>query len=140
MGNAYIYIMANKRNTGVYTGVTSDLVRRVAEHKAGLGSVFVARYSCHKLVYFEAGDDIAAAIRREKQIKDHDRCWKDALVASLNPGWEDLAPDLGVTDEVVAEVLLSRTSHSRGVHDSVIQGDLVADQDGGPEPSGPRMI
>jgi len=101
MNTAYTYIMANKRNTVVYVGVTSDLIRRVAEHKAGIGSTFTAKYNCNKLVYFESGPDIAAAIQREKQIKNWHRAWKNDLINKMNPSWQDLSETIGVTSSVV---------------------------------------
>ena len=63
-----VYIMTNAHNTVLYTGVTNNLPRRVLEHKSGTGSKFTAKYNVNKLVYFECGDDVSAAIFREKQI------------------------------------------------------------------------
>lgn len=83
--------------------MTSDLVRRVAEHKLGR-SAFTNEYQCAKLVYFESGDNIADAIAREKQLENWRRAWKDDLVAQINPDWDDLAPSVGVTAEVLAHV------------------------------------
>ena len=68
-----VYIMTNKFNSVLYTGVTNDLRRRVAEHKAGKGSKFTSKYKITKLVYYECGSDIYAAIDREKQIKGGSR-------------------------------------------------------------------
>ena len=87
----YVYIMANVKNTVLYTGVTNDLIRRVYEHKHNLGSKsFTAKYDIHKLVYFEDTGDIRAAIEREKQIKGWNRRRKNKLVESKNPSWEEL--------------------------------------------------
>ncbi len=86
----YIYIMTNKNNSVLYTGVTDDLVRRKAEHAAGQGSVFTSKYNCTKLVYFEYFPDINQAIIREKQLKNWKRDWKIALIEKVNPGWDDL--------------------------------------------------
>ena len=86
----YIYIMTNKYNNVLYTGVTNDLQRRVIEHKTGKGSSFTKKYKVYKLVYFESGDDIELAILREKEIKGGSRRKKVELINSLNPGWEDL--------------------------------------------------
>ncbi len=88
-----VYIMTNRSNTVLYTGVTSDLKRRVGEHKSGLGSAFTRRYKVNRLVYFECSTDIHAAISREKQIKAGSRQKKEELVASINPDWKDLAED-----------------------------------------------
>jgi len=79
----------------LYTGVTNDLERRVAEHKSGTGSHFTSRYHITQLVYFEEFSDINRAIEREKQIKGLRRDKKIALVETLNPAWQDL----GVADE-----------------------------------------
>ena len=89
--NYYVYILSNKLNTVVYTGVTRDLVRRVYEHKHHLDpSSFTAKYGVEKLVYFEQTTDVRAAIEREKQIKSWNRKKKNELVCSLNPQWVDL--------------------------------------------------
>jgi len=85
----YVYIMANPRPT-LYTGVTSDLIKRVYEHKHNLVPGFTARYLCHKLVYFETFDSIEQAIIREKQIKDLSREDKLVLIRKLNPRLKDL--------------------------------------------------
>ncbi|NOH03087.1 MAG: GIY-YIG nuclease family protein [Chloroflexi bacterium] len=82
--------MTNAHNTVLYTGVTNDLQRRVLEHKSGKGSKFVSKYNVTKLVYFECGDDVNAAIFREKQIKAGSRGKKIELVNSMNPEWKDL--------------------------------------------------
>jgi putative endonuclease len=90
----YVYIMTNKYNTVLYTGVTSDLRRRVYEHKEGLGSGFTGKYNVKKLVYYEITEDVHAAIAREKQIKGGSRRKKIDLVNRMNPEWEDLYDDL----------------------------------------------
>ena len=86
--------MTNKHNTTLYTGVTNNLLRRVHEHKSGMGSKFTHRYNIYKLVYYETTNDIEAAIIREKQIKGGSRQKKIDLVNSINPGWRDLSDDL----------------------------------------------
>ena len=91
MGKEYfVYIMTNKYNTVLYTGVTNDLMRRVWEHKEGFGSTFTSRYRVNKLVYFESYEDINLAIAREKQIKGGSRQKKVDLINDLNPKWNDL--------------------------------------------------
>lgn len=85
-----VYIMTNKHNTVLYTGVTNNLERRALEHRSGEGSAFTKKYNIHKLVYFECGDDVNAAIAREKQIKAGSRKKKIELIQSMNPEWEDL--------------------------------------------------
>jgi len=93
-GQYYVYLLANKRNGTLYVGVTSDLIKRVYEHKNNLGSGFTQKYDVHSLVYFEVADDIHSAIRREKQIKKWNRAWKIELIEKNNPEWKDLYFDL----------------------------------------------
>lgn len=91
----YVYLLTNKRNTVLYTGVTKDLVRRVYEHRNHLDKdSFTARYNVTKLVYFEHTSDIWAALEREKQIKKWSRAAKNQLVNSQNPAWNDLYPSI----------------------------------------------
>ena len=86
-----IYILANKRNGTLYTGVTSDLVKRVWQHKQGLPkNSFTSRYDCKMLVYYELCDEMIVAIEREKQIKAGSRKDKINLVITINPNWLDL--------------------------------------------------
>jgi len=89
-----VYIMTNAANTVLYTGVTNDLRRRVIEHKSGKSGGFTSRYKITKLVYFECGDDVNAAIEREKQIKGGSRQKKLELIDDVNPMWEDLFDEL----------------------------------------------
>lgn len=90
-----VYIMTNSRNTVLYTGVTSNLVRRVYEHKHGLNrKSFTFKYNLVKLVYFESFHSIEEAIFREKQIKSGSRKKKEELIKSMNPEWNDLEEDL----------------------------------------------
>ncbi len=86
----YIYIITNKYNTVLYTGVTNDLIRRVYEHKEKLIAGFTKKYNVNKLVYYEIFADINDAIAREKQIKAGSRQKKIDLVNSMNPQWCDL--------------------------------------------------
>jgi putative endonuclease len=85
-----VCILANRRNGTLYTGVTSDLVKRVYEHKNGLADGFTKKYGVHELVYFEMHADMTAAITREKQIKKWNRAWKLELIEKDNPEWKDL--------------------------------------------------
>jgi putative endonuclease len=98
--HGYIYFMTNRSNSVLYVGVTESLVRRVSEHAAGQGSVFTAKYNCHKLVYYEVFQDIVQAIAREKQLKHYNREWKNQLVDKFNPSWNDLA--IGLADDPIA--------------------------------------
>jgi len=88
--NPAIYIMTNRRNGTIYTGVTSNLPARVYQHKQGLQAGFTKKYECTQLVYYELHADMIAAIAREKQIKAGSRKKKLALIESINPGWLDL--------------------------------------------------
>jgi putative endonuclease len=90
----YVYIMTNKHNTVLYTGVTNDLRRRAYEHRTGHGGGFTGRYNVHKLVYYEIGHDARSAIAREKQIKGGSRQKKVDLVNGMNPEWKDLYDEL----------------------------------------------
>ena len=91
----YVYILANRTNTTIYTGVTNDLYRRLEEHRIHADpQSFTARYDVTKLVYFEQTTDIYSALEREKQIKGWSRKKKNLLVESRNPKWEDLLPQL----------------------------------------------
>jgi putative endonuclease len=90
----YVYIMTNKRNTVLYTGITNDLRRRVYEHQAEIVESFTKRYNIHKLVYYEVSQNAESAILREKQIKGGSRAKKIELVNTMNPGWRDLYNDL----------------------------------------------
>jgi putative endonuclease len=85
--------MANKVNTVIYTGITNDLERRVYEHKNKIAEGFTSKYNVNKLVYFEETDDVAEAIRREKQIKGGSRQDKIDLINADNPEWKDLNSD-----------------------------------------------
>ena len=91
---AYVYIMTNQRNTVLYTGVTTDLRKRVYEHKAKLVDGFTKRYNITKVVYYEVFDDVENAILREKQIKAGSRERKIELINSMNEEWKDLYGDL----------------------------------------------
>ncbi len=86
--------MTNKSKKVLYTGVTSDLVRRVYEHVQGIGSAFTSKYKLTRLVYYEVADDIQYAIAREKQIKAGSRAKKIKLIDEFNPEWKDLAGKL----------------------------------------------
>ncbi len=88
--SGYVYIMTNKNNTVLYTGVTSDLKKRVWQHKEKLVEGFTKRYNADKLVYYEICPDIVSAIAREKQLKGGSRQKKIDLINSLNPEWRDL--------------------------------------------------
>jgi len=90
----YVYIICNKRNGTLYTGVTSDLIKRVYEHKHKLVEGFAKQHAIDKLVWYEPHEDIHAAINREKLIKKWKREWKLELVDKSNPRWNDLYDNL----------------------------------------------
>ncbi len=90
MKEGYVYILSNSKRTVLYTGVTSDLIHRVNNHKMGEGSLFSEKYRTHYLMYYEAHQSIYQAIKREKQIKKWNREWKLNLIKSVNPNMKDL--------------------------------------------------
>ena len=94
MKQASVYILASKRNGTLYIGVTSDLVRRVWQHKNDLQPGFTEKYRVHSLVYYEMHDEMATAILREKQLKKWNRQWKLRLIEEKNPDWLDLYEEL----------------------------------------------
>jgi putative endonuclease len=89
-----VYILASGRNGTLYTGVTSNLVQRIWQHKNDLVEGFTEKYGVHRLVYFELLDDMNSAITREKQIKKWKRAWKLSLIERQNPTWQDLWPTI----------------------------------------------
>ena len=89
----YVYIMTNKNNSVLYTGVTKDLLRRVTEHKSKKIKSFTAKYNIDKLVYFEYFNEVEKAIAREKQIKAGSRMKKIELIEKENPDWKDLGEE-----------------------------------------------
>jgi len=89
--SASVYILASRRRGTLYTGVTSDLARRLHQHRQHLLHGFTGRYEVTRLVWFLQGEDIAAAIALEKKIKNRGRQWKIDLIEAENPEWNDLA-------------------------------------------------
>ena len=89
-----VYLLASKRNGTLYVGITSDLVKRIWEHKNGVMEGFTKRYGTHKLVWYELHETLHGAIAREKAIKEWQRKWKLQLIEKTNPQWRDLYPDL----------------------------------------------
>ena len=90
MKEFYVYILCSKRNGTLYTDVTSNLIKRVYEHKNDLVDGFTKRYKVHRLVWYEAHESWKSAIKREKQIKRWKRAWKLILIEKSNPFWDDL--------------------------------------------------
>ena len=91
MRTYYVYLLTNVNHTVLYIGVTNDLARRMAEHKAGGHEGFTKKYNVHKLVHFETYSDINTAIARETQLKAGSRARKLALIEATNSAWEELA-------------------------------------------------
>lgn len=89
-----VYLLASKRNGTLYTGVTSDLVKRVWEHKTNSVESFTSKYGVHSLVWYEVHETMETAIQREKAIKNWKREWKMNVIEVMNPEWRDLYPDL----------------------------------------------
>jgi putative endonuclease len=89
-----VYILANKRNGTLYAGVTSNLVKRVWEHKNDVVEGFTNKYGVHTLVWYEIHECMESAIQREKHIKKWHRAWKVEMIEKLNPLWRDLYPEL----------------------------------------------
>ena len=94
MKAGFVYVMASAKNGTIYIGVTSDLVKRVYEHREGLIAGFTNRYGCKLLVWFEAYDDLQEARRREMQMKEWKRTWKIRVIEEQNLDWNDLYPSL----------------------------------------------
>jgi putative endonuclease len=90
----FVYILASKLNGTLYVGVTNNLARRLAEHKAKLVPGFTRKYEVDRLVYFEAFDSVLEARAREHSLKRWRRAWKTALIEKLNPDWHDLTDEL----------------------------------------------
>jgi putative endonuclease len=86
----YVYILCSKRNGTLYIGVTSDLIKRIYEHRNDLVDGFTKKYGVHRLVWYETHDSAESAITREKQIKKWKRAWKLKLIEQNNPEWNDL--------------------------------------------------
>lgn len=87
----FVYILSNWDDSVLYIGVTSNLPRRLYEHRNGLADGFTKKYNVHKLVYYEYTNDVYSAISREKQLKKWVRAKKNALIAKMNPEWADLS-------------------------------------------------
>ncbi|MBI3378797.1 MAG: GIY-YIG nuclease family protein [Nitrospirae bacterium] len=98
----YVYILASRQNGTLYIGVTSDLIKRIWEHKNKLVEGFTEKYDVDKLVYYEQFNDAEYAIRREKRLKKYNRKWKMDIIEKLNPDWKDLYEELisGFPDRV----------------------------------------
>ena len=85
-----VSMLANKRNGTLYIGVTSDLVKRIWQHKNNMVEGFTERYGVHQLVWYELHENMQTALEREKRMKGWKRKWKLELIESMNPNWQDL--------------------------------------------------
>lgn len=94
MQPSYIYILTNSRNGTLYIGVTSNLIRRIWQHKNDVIKGFSSKYQLHMLVYYEEHSNIVEAIKREKSLKHWRRLWKLKLIDEFNPEWKDLYNDI----------------------------------------------
>jgi len=91
---SYVYILTNKNKTVLYIGITSDIIKRIYQHKSFICEGFTRQYKCIYLVYYEVFEDIQEAIKREKQLKKYKREWKIDLIEKQNKSWEDLYNNL----------------------------------------------
>ncbi len=94
MKNFYVYIICNKRNGSLYTGITSELIKRIYEHKNKLVDGFTMKYDIQRLVWYEIHNTAESAIAREKRMKKWERKWKLEIIEKDNPGWNDLYDDI----------------------------------------------
>jgi len=94
MGSHYVYILASGRNGTIYTGVTTDLKKRVWQHKSKQIEGFTKKYNVERLVYFEVFEDYWEAAQREKRLKKWNRAWKLELIEADNPQWNDLYDEI----------------------------------------------
>lgn len=94
MKGGWVYIMTNRPNGTLYVGVTSDLARRVWEHREGVVEGFTQHYDLKRLVFVERHEEIVSAIQREKNLKHWSRAWKVKLILAANPNWDDLYDQL----------------------------------------------
>ena len=94
MTAGFVYMMSNGRNSILYVGVTSDLLKPAYEHRSGLIAGFTKRYGLKQLVWFEQHDDIRNAIQRERAMKHWSRTWKVQLIHAMNPQWRDLYDEI----------------------------------------------
>ena len=104
MKKYYVYILTNKNNNVLYTGITNEIERRIYEHKNKLVDGFTKKYNLKKLVYFEETNDVVSALQREKQLKKWSRTWKMRLIEKEDKNWNDLSKNwipafAGMTEE-----------------------------------------
>jgi len=117
MKSYYLYILASKKNSTLYTGVTNNLIRRTYEHKENLVPGFTRKYNVCHLVYYEEYTDIYSAIAREKRIKKWKRQWKINLIEKVNPDWQDLYDQFDYRPEVARMDSSTNVSHCYSYQD-----------------------
>lgn len=110
-----VYILTNKSNTVLYTGVTRNLQRRIAEHRLHLNQGFTRKYNTDKLVYYELFGRLDDAIHREKQLKKWHRDWKEKIISDFNPEWRDLTEDIGVDEDFMKAV---KEAYENGIYEA----------------------
>ena len=123
--NSYIYFLTNRYNNVLYVGVTNDIVRRTAEHKAKINKGFTYKYNCDKLVYYESFSLMTDAIAREKQIKNWKREWKNKLINDFNPEWTDLNKEIGIDEESIEALKAEYGRHAELVSASPINKGIA---------------
>ena len=106
--NYCVYIISNKRNGTLYTGVTNNLLRRIIEHKRMDENGFSKKYGLNKLVWFEQTNDVKLAIQKEKQMKKWKREFKINVIEKMNPEWKDLFFEIGGTKEMLTDGFLPK--------------------------------
>ena len=94
MKNYYVYILASQKNGTLYIGITSNLIKRIQEHKAKIADGFTKKYNVDMLVHYDQTGDVNAALTREKALKKWNRSWKIQLIEKDNPNWKDLYFDI----------------------------------------------
>ena len=118
-----VYILTNKSNTVLYTGVTRNLRRRISEHRLHLNQGFTMKYNTDKLVYYELFDRLDDAIHREKQLKKWRRDWKEKIINDFNPEWKDLTEDIGVNEDFILAV---KEAYENGIYEAGDRGSEPA--------------
>ncbi len=98
---SWVYMLASRRNGTLYVGVTTNLVRRVVEHRERMVPGFTSKHGVKRLVWFETHESVEAAIRREKRLKEWQRAWKIGLIEKSNPEWRDLWSEIVAMDPAV---------------------------------------
>jgi putative endonuclease len=120
--NFYVYVLASQRRGTLYIGVTSDLIKRVYEHKNGLVDGFTKKYEVHRPVCYEVAGDAETALSRERQMKKWNRIWKISLIEENNPEWADLYDSLTIRKKWIPACagMTNKGNKNWGIHMKVI--------------------